>query len=226
MLGYTAIHFPTSLQQIDHHDASTDTPVAANFPKLDQRHRNSRFIITIREKSSWLKSCERFWQKNGEDFEKIEFIRTLHIGLYGGNDFEPERFSAAYDRHIGDIDHFFRDRPNDLLTLDIFGDDDPWAALCAFLKTPRQGAPFPHQNRSSVVDSLLLRLLDFIGDVEQTATIANVSTAYITGLSNTGKGVDMSQPLVFDGGLEANLILQRIVQAKGDDVAARIVGRR
>ena len=224
MLGYTAVHFPTSLGQIDHHDASTDTPVAANFGNLDQRYPNSKFILTIRDKPSWLESCEKFWRKNGEDFEKTEFIRNLHATLYGSNDFDPARFSAAYDRHIDAVGEFFRDRPNDLLTLDVFTDGDPWAALCDFLETPRQQAPFPHQNRSSVVDALLTRLLAVIGDVKETATVANVSVAYIDGLRNAGIIDDLDEPMVLDGGLEANLILRRIVNVKGDDIARIVNG--
>ena len=36
-LGLSVAHFPTTMKQIEEHDAATDTPVAASFQALDSQ---------------------------------------------------------------------------------------------------------------------------------------------------------------------------------------------
>ena len=45
-LGLSVAHFPTTMKQIEEHDAATDTPVAASFQSLDSRFPGSKFIYT------------------------------------------------------------------------------------------------------------------------------------------------------------------------------------
>ena len=39
-------------------DAVTDLPIASFFPQLYYRYPSSKFILTVRNKASWLKSCQ------------------------------------------------------------------------------------------------------------------------------------------------------------------------
>src|SRR3954451_20670364 len=80
LLGYRTIHFPADgrtrnemlaffattggplrLSLLESADALTDTPVCATFEALDATYPGSRFILTTREKDSWLESCRAFW---------------------------------------------------------------------------------------------------------------------------------------------------------------------
>ncbi len=80
LLGYKAIHFPhdsvtraqvyhffdselqcLSLALLQEADAITDTPVCCLYKALDQAYPGSKFILTVREKHSWLRSCRSLW---------------------------------------------------------------------------------------------------------------------------------------------------------------------
>jgi sulfotransferase family protein len=134
-------------------DALTDTPVCVSFEALDAAYPGSKFILTTRDKDSWLDSCSRFWEKlvdrfltDQPDHPGAKYIKALHERLYGTASFDPERFSAAYDRYQRRVHEHFRDRRDDLLVLDICG-GDRWDPLCDFFCLPRPRAEFPWVNR-------------------------------------------------------------------------------
>ena len=180
MLGYSVIHFPHSMHDIERHDAALDTPVAANFIELDRRFPGSRFIYTSRSLEPWLASCCRFWQKYQEIlFDQTPFIVELHQRLYGGSSFDECRFSTAYQRHTAEVVNYFKNRPESLLAVNLTEEVDPWAPLCSFLGVPVPQADFPNSNQTSTTEELLLRLLAVIGTPEQVAVIADVPLKYL-----------------------------------------------
>jgi len=67
--------------------------------------------------------------------------------VYGTIDFSPERFVYVYETHVRNVRHYFADRPDDLLILDICG-GEAWDELCPFLGLSAPVEPFPHLNRS------------------------------------------------------------------------------
>ena len=151
ILGFSAIHLPTTMEQIDACDAATDTPVAATFRLLDTKYPGSRFIYTTRDREPWLKSCEWLWVRNSDYFKQSVFLRKVHIWLYGSGQFDRSGFMAAYDRHQNDVLGYFAERPDDLLVLDICGGAG-WDKLCFFLNLPVPKVPFPWTNKSSELD--------------------------------------------------------------------------
>ena len=62
-LGFSAIHYPTHLRQIEAHEAATDSPVTVIFEKLDGLFPGSKFIYTVRDLEEWLESCRRHYLK-------------------------------------------------------------------------------------------------------------------------------------------------------------------
>lgn len=180
MLGYSVIHFPHSMHDIERHDAALDTPVAANFIELDRRFPGSRFIYTSRSLEPWLASCCRFWQKYQEIlFDQTPFIVDLHQRLYGGSSYDKQRFSTAYQRHTALVDNYFQSRPESLLTLNLTEEVEPWVPLCSFLGVPVPHTDFPASNQSSATDELILRLLTVIGTPEKVAVVAGVPLQYV-----------------------------------------------
>jgi len=145
-LGYTATHFPFTLEEIDRHDAATDTSVAYRFEELDFRYPGSKFILTVRETESWLDSCERHWAVRApiDALSQIEreVVERTRMSLYAGLDFDRERFRSAYFRHRERVLAYFSDRPDDLLVIDICAGEG-WEKLCAFLHKPIPDFPFP-----------------------------------------------------------------------------------
>jgi hypothetical protein len=146
VLGFPSTHMPGSFDQILSHKAATDTSIACQFRFLDRRFPGSRFIYTVRDKESWLQSCERFWRGARLQFTNSLF-KSIHCLLYRRIDFHRNAFSRAYDEHHQTILDYFAERSNDLLTLDVCKGDG-WPMLCSFLGTDVPSTPFPHRNQS------------------------------------------------------------------------------
>ncbi len=154
ILGYRAIH-AESLYDIETHEAATDTPVAAHYRELDQRYPNSKFILTLRDMDEWLESCQKHWYSlydNPRDVTRAIEYSFCRGALYGIEGYDRGIFRAAYDRHVRDVREHFRDRPDDLLEMDICAGDG-FEKLCAFLGKPHPGVPFPRLNTAEQRDS-------------------------------------------------------------------------
>ena len=219
ILGYSAIHFPWRFSEIDGVDAATDTPVALKYAELDKRYPGSRFILTHRDRIAWLRSCQKFWRKNAEDFAAVPAFVDLHTKLYGGPTFSRKRFGEAYDRHVDGVNAFFRDRPADLLVIDIAREDDPWRPLAAFLEADIPETPFPRQNRSDIVDAILRHLLSTFS-AERVAGMANVAEEYVEELAGRSGA---APAIVLDGGYEADSIIRHVVRTLGITEAAQVL---
>ena len=126
------------------------------YPQLDQAYPNSKFILTVREEQAWLKSWERqigdstgdevgarwAWSRklrtamrNVNNALKDEIAVThLHsrIDIFGTYKFHAERALYVYRLHQKNAIEYFRDRPDDLLVMNITAGDG-WEKLCPFL---------------------------------------------------------------------------------------------
>ncbi|MCP2729838.1 sulfotransferase family protein [Limnofasciculus baicalensis] len=132
-------------------DGITATAVAPFFPQLDQMFPDSKFILTVRDRESWLKSVEETWQikdiRDGLDNEPKNQIRILQrVAIFGTYKFNRERLSYIYDLHYKTVMEYFKDRPESLLIIDICGGEG-WEKLCPFFKSPLVDAPFPFKSK-------------------------------------------------------------------------------
>ncbi|MBW2992555.1 hypothetical protein KY345_05030 [Candidatus Woesearchaeota archaeon] len=185
MLGYSAKHFPMGMFRYNNRKkgivlnplyvrkysafghrqiALTDICVSRFYKELDKKFPNSKFILTMRDKESWLKSCEKHtW--TGRDIEILigrnNKITQLHLDIYGTLLFDREKYKAAYERHINEVREYFRGREDDLLRINIVNGEG-WEKLCNFLDKPIPKIPFPksdcsytHIFRSGPIKSML-----------------------------------------------------------------------
>lgn len=161
-LGVRTIHYPSDastfeclgngryrLPILEEYQGAVDIPIAPFYAQLDAEYPGSRFVLTVRERESWLRSVELHWKLMMDwwhrypDFKRFqEFISER---VYGSVEFDRERFLQAYETHRRDVEHYFRDRPADLVVLDICGGEG-WEALCPFLGVEIPSIPFPHAN--------------------------------------------------------------------------------
>ncbi len=167
ILGVRTVHFPHDERTFDElkrgeyrlsilgeYQGAVDTPIAPYFAQLDRAWPGSKFILTTREKASWLRSAEAHWHelktgRRARDEPYQAFVDFISASVYGCIYFNAERFSYAYDRHVASVLEYFADRPDDLLVLDICGGDG-WEDLCSFLGLPiPAGTAFPHAHRTS-----------------------------------------------------------------------------
>ncbi len=142
ILGYRVARTGESLPAPADFDAATHENVPAGFDELDRQYPNSRFIYTIRERTSWARSVERNWRFHHEtNHPTYQWLNTL----YGTSDwsFDEQSMQAAYDRHRERVTGYFTGR--ELLVMDICGGDG-WEKLCSFLSLPMPDVPFPRGN--------------------------------------------------------------------------------
>jgi len=162
LLGVATVHYPHDertlrelragqyrLSLLDEFQAATDISIAPFYAQLDQAFPASKFILTVREKVAWLRSCEVHWQLLMQWWENFPAFKIFHefasACTYGVVEFSRARFSFVYDTHVANVRAHFTDRPDDLLVMDICAGDS-WEKLCPFLGFDMPDVPFPHAN--------------------------------------------------------------------------------
>ncbi len=128
-------------------DGITATAIAPFFPQFDQIFPNSKFILTVRDKESWLDAIKEGWEgKSRENYqynEEKNYLRMLQrIAIFGTYKFNRDRLSYIYDLHYKMVIEYFKDKPESLLIIDICRGEG-WEKLCPFFKLPLMKAPFP-----------------------------------------------------------------------------------
>jgi len=145
-LGYSCKHYPHPnqvMQEAARYDVLSDTPVISYMVRLDRHYPDARFILTVREIESWLKSCEVHWKRRRK-LKKIQKVNRKRV--YGATAFDAERFRKVYIAHEAWVRKHFAGRPDKLLVLNVCGGEG-YEKLCPFLGVPVIDKPFPHVNR-------------------------------------------------------------------------------
>lgn len=175
--GIKSVHYPFDdrtydelrrghyrLSILEEYGGVTDIPVAPFYAQFDEAFPGSKFILTVRDRQSWLRSAEIHWRLLAEwrhrhsQFERFhEFISAC---VYGSIEFNRSRFAYVYDLHERNVRDYFRDRPGDLLVMDICGGEG-WEKLCPFLGIDIPDGEFPHANE------WMHLLLEATADVER-----------------------------------------------------------
>jgi hypothetical protein len=162
MLGIKTIHYPHDrrtlaelrggnykLSILEKYQGVVDIPVAPYYAQLDRIYPDSKFILTVRDKHSWLSSIETHWRSRGARMNRNpqykEFTQFISACVYGSLEYNKDRFLYVYDTHVRNVQDYFRNRPENLLVLDICGGDG-WEKLCSFLGLSIPEATFPHAN--------------------------------------------------------------------------------
>lgn len=178
LLGVRAVHYPHDertyrelragryrLSVLEEFQAIADIPVAPFYAQLDGAFPGSKFVLTVREREAWLRSCEAHWRLLMQWWENFPDFKRFHefasAATYGAIEFSRERFSFVYDTHARNVRDYFRRRPGDLLVLDICAGEG-WEKLCPFLGLEAPPAPFPHSNE------WMHLLLEATGEVART----------------------------------------------------------
>lgn len=141
-------------------DGAADIVVSAMFEKLDVKYPNSKFILTLRDRESWVKSVEKFITT--KDRMKKESLQRLNARpnypsqiqiftrqkLYGTIDFDEKSWINGYDTYNERVREYFKDRENDLLELDFISGDDTPNKVFKFLEIQDRVPPakFIHAN--------------------------------------------------------------------------------
>jgi Sulfotransferase domain len=145
-LGLNSKHYPQrselfagDFRCLEKYDAATDIPVAPYFAQLDEAFPGAKFILTVRKLDDWLRSMER-WLVPGR--RASDFMIQMRLAVYGVTTFHRGRLKYVYERHVREVEEYFKQRPRDLLVLDVCAGEG-WEKLCAFLNKPVPPGPFP-----------------------------------------------------------------------------------
>jgi len=161
-LGYNVIHYPVDEQTflelingnyrfslLDDYDGIADITVAPFYRELDKIYPNSKFILTVRDKASWLESLKLHWDERPpfndpkEEEIHLKIRRFLRASAYGVYKFARERLSNVYDTHLSDVLEYFKDKSDSLLVIDICSGEG-YEKLCPFLGIPMLDQEFPN----------------------------------------------------------------------------------
>jgi hypothetical protein len=126
--------------------ALSDLPIPLLYEKLDAAYPGSKFILTIRDEDRWIRSVRNHWSHDHNPFRAAwstdPFTHKVHKALYGQKGFDEEIFRARYRRHNAEVMEYFKDRPLDLLIMDM-EKDTGWQELCPFLNKPIPAEDYP-----------------------------------------------------------------------------------
>lgn len=121
-------------------DAFSDNPWAILFKELDKKFPNSKFILSTRDENNWLKSVLNYFKDYETEIRAIIYGAASPIG-------NEELYLNRYLKHNLEVKEYFKDRPEDLLVIDI-AEQKEWTELCHFLKKPIPKENFPHENKA------------------------------------------------------------------------------
>lgn len=156
LLGWEAVHgdynrFPGSLDLNDpiysRNDMFCDTPFYLLYEKLDRHFPGSKFILTERDAAAWIESVRKLFEYN-RNFEPYPAARLFHLVAYGTAAFDADLMLPVYEEHNRRVKELFRERPGDLLVMDVTAGDG-WEKLCPFLGKEVPPEAFPHLNERS-----------------------------------------------------------------------------
>jgi hypothetical protein len=127
--------------------ALSDLPIPLLYEKLDKAYPGSKFILTIRNEYAWLRSVRKHWSPQNKfrsAWDTDPFTHKIHKALYGQKGFDEAIFLERYRRHNAEVMHYFRDRPWDLLVMDMQSGAG-WRELCGFLRKPIPMVEYPRE---------------------------------------------------------------------------------
>lgn len=131
---------PMAYDLVEKYDAFQDNPWPIIFKELDAKYPGNKFILTVRNSESWIKSQVNHFGRN-----ETPMRRWIYgVGCPEGNE---AIYVKRFENHVEEVRRYFQDRPEDLLVLDL-AKGDAWENLCPFLGVDNPGIEFPHANKA------------------------------------------------------------------------------
>lgn len=206
ILGLTIVHYPndkTTLAELEagncdftilqYVNGITDITVVPFYEKLDILFPGSKFILTIREKASWLASVKEHWDydlrtqgnaaRNNDYATNYAVTQLLKQMVFGRLDFDAAHMAGVYDRYLQQVTTYFQHRPEDLLIIDICGRQG-WEMLCPFLGCAVPDRLFPYIETDAQLQQQTLNPCSFLGyGAESLAAVGSLDASLGVALS-------------------------------------------
>lgn len=131
----------TAHELVDKYDAFQDNPWPIIYKALDVKCPDSKFILTLRDSESWIKSQVKHFGRKETPMRKWIY----GVGCPEGNE---DIYVKRFEDHNEEVKNYFKDRPQDLLVLDL-AKGDGWDKLCPYLRIDIPNTSFPHTNKAN-----------------------------------------------------------------------------
>lgn len=162
-LGISSCRQYLNFEEMAYFKAICHETVAAWFKTWDYLFPDSKFILTVRDQKSWLKSIFHMKDTLGyfpSEFHPSGVTRSLSVensslianrsflmaleSLFGGwiGCLSKKDFIRGYESHTKRVLTYFQNRPQDILVLDI-ALEKSWDKICSFLELDVPSTPFP-----------------------------------------------------------------------------------
>lgn len=143
------IHYPRTRTIYDsQNDGSCDIPVIPEYKKLDERYKDAKFVLTVRDIDAWTVSVTNYFErKRQKNPNQVAWQADIRKKVYGKLFPTPEEFRQTYLNHYDDVVQHFDGREDKLLILNIVGGDSP-EKLFSFLGINNPPSEFPLTNKA------------------------------------------------------------------------------
>ena len=140
-LGFKTAHNAYTQNTFIQAHVLADTPIFCDYQTLDKHFPNSKFIYLTREASLWLPSIKQLLQRMIVNLQRGDGGFNPHLKRCYSEVFSPltaenieqdEFLLSCYQRHQQGVEQYFKDREQDLLTIDV-SDEQSYARMLEFL---------------------------------------------------------------------------------------------
>ncbi|TWX72163.1 sulfotransferase family protein [Colwellia demingiae] len=146
--GFKTAHNAYTQDSFSQAQVLADTPIFCDYQQLDKDFPNSQFIHLTRAPELWLPSIKQLLQRMMVNLQRTDGGFNPHIKRCYSEVFSPltedniskdEFLLDCYSRHQQGISDYFKERPQDLLTIDV-SDEKSYLAMLSFLNIDREKA--------------------------------------------------------------------------------------
>ena len=140
-LGFKTAHNAYTQHAFSEAQVLADTPIFSDYQSLDNHFPNSKFIYLTREASCWLPSIKQLLQRMIVNLQRSDGGFNPHLKRCYNEIFSPltadniaqdDFLSECYQRHQQGVLTYFKDRKDDLLTIDV-SEPQSYQQLLSFL---------------------------------------------------------------------------------------------
>lgn len=140
-LGFKTAHNAYTQNAFTQAQVLADTPIFCDYQTLDKHFPNSKFIYLTREASLWLPSIKQLLQRMIVNLQRGDGGFNPHLKRCYSEVFSPltadnieqdEFLLSCYQRHQQGVELYFKEREQDLLTIDV-SDEQSYARMLEFL---------------------------------------------------------------------------------------------
>ena len=124
-------------------DAFQDIPWFLYYKEFDKWYPGSKFILTIRESKSWWRSFLRYFRT--ERYPLFEYVYGFDNPIG-----HKEALVNRFERHNREVVEYFKERPDDLLVLDV-SEDKALEKISIFLGKSSTYEKMPHKNAALII---------------------------------------------------------------------------